>query len=102
MRLILIVGMIITIQAVSRADNVKPHTKEPTTEAECKQKHGKWAGMVNGRGRLTGCLLPTSDAGKSCTDSSQCESECVRGKCYEWSRYKGCGIMTQGKDLCAD
>jgi hypothetical protein len=44
---------------------------------ECKLLGGKWLGEVIGRGRQWGCERPTKDGGKSCTDSSQCESTCL-------------------------
>jgi hypothetical protein len=47
------------------------------TQAKCEQKGGVWLGSVSGRGRSIGCDLPTKDAGKTCSDSSQCESLCV-------------------------
>ena len=61
------------------------------------------------------CDLPTSDAGKTCTDSSQCESGCftdhlgaTSGKCGENTVIVGCGLIfvengkTSGGALCAD
>jgi hypothetical protein len=47
------------------------------TQAKCEAKNGQWGGYVSGRGRSPGCSLPTKDAGKKCSDSSQCESLCV-------------------------
>jgi len=83
------------------------------TEAECKDRGGHWAGDISGRGRLTGCVLATKDAGKKCTDSSECESVCLSrtkslndGRCYEWNAFKGCGILVVEKGkrtvICID
>lgn len=47
------------------------------TEAECLARHGTWGGTEMGRGRNPGCALPTKDAGKACTDPSQCEGSCL-------------------------
>jgi hypothetical protein len=47
------------------------------TRAKCEGKGGSWRGSVSGRGRSVGCDLPTKDNGKTCSDSSQCESICV-------------------------
>jgi hypothetical protein len=46
------------------------------TVAKCRAKHGIWGGTVAGRGRRPGCTLPTKDAGKTCSNSSQCEGYC--------------------------
>jgi len=55
----------------------------------CFWKGGRWQGVSIGEGGF--CNLPTSDGGKPCTDSKQCENMCVQvgsgssmGKCYEW------------------
>ncbi len=64
------------------------------TQAKCEAMGGRWGGVVIGRGRSHGCNLPTKDAGKKCSDSSQCESGCIAHddsnkncSCYEWQRY---------------
>jgi hypothetical protein len=48
----------------------------PKTEAECIASGGQWifAGPQN---VVKYCLIFTRDAGKSCKNSSQCQSECV-------------------------
>ena len=54
----------------------------------CLAKEGRWGRFCMSPVQF--CLLPTSDAGKSCTDSDQCESACVvvndtiPGNCYGW------------------
>ncbi len=73
----------------------------------CEDKKGIW-GRQDGRGRVHGCNLPTSDAGKSCSDSSECESACVSEKIsgtmhsYGWKQFKGCGKMVSGQVICVD
>ena len=47
------------------------------TLSKCERAHGVWLGTVDGRGRQTGCDLPTKDAGHKCADSSACTSICV-------------------------
>jgi hypothetical protein len=47
------------------------------TAAQCESKGGVWLGSISGRGRDSGCDLPTKDAGRKCSDGSQCESICV-------------------------
>ena len=44
------------------------------TEPACIAKGGEWRRM--GRIQELSCVLPTSDAGKACTDASQCEVAC--------------------------
>lgn len=63
------------------------------TQTKCEAKGGQWGGVVSGRGRSPGCNLPTNDAGKKCSDSSQCESVCIAHdesnkncSCYPWTR----------------
>ncbi|PWQ96069.1 hypothetical protein [Leucothrix pacifica] len=48
------------------------------TEPACIAKGGEWRRM--GRIQQLSCVLPTSDAGKACTDSSQCEVSCLVSK----------------------
>ena len=71
-------------------------------ERECKARGGQWAGTESGRGRITGCILPTKDKGKPCNDSKDCEGPCVHYKCWESSDYRGCGFIREGKEICVD
>ena len=74
-----------------------------STEAACTSLGGQWMGTEDGRGRLTGCNLTTGDAGKTCTDSSTCESVCVKSRCHGFSMFKGCGVMVGGGNVvCID
>jgi len=70
-------------------------------------------GEAVGRGRISGCMFRTNDAGKSCDDSSQCESFCISptqsfndARCHEWTQFKGCGpiVVQNGKKqiICID
>ena len=79
------------------------------TPEECRAAGGWWHGTIEGRGRLTGCSLPTKDAGKPCATSSDCESVCLEafgeekdpsapGRCFGWSQYKGCHIVETNPD----
>jgi hypothetical protein len=73
----------------------------------CVAKNGIW-GRQDGRGQVKGCNLPTSDAGKLCMDSSECESACVldkvtgKNKCYGWKIFKGCGKIVSKQVICLD
>lgn len=73
---------------------------ELNNEKLCKNAGGKWGLWSNLRSRGYECNLPTSDAGKECTDSSQCENFCqapeeakegskVVGKCYGFQKSIG-------------
>lgn len=74
---------------------------------DCEENRGQWEGQ-SGRGRIQGCNLPTKDAGKLCSDSSECESACVADKvlskniCYGWQSFKGCGKIESGEIICVD
>jgi hypothetical protein len=71
-------------------------------EAACVARGGRWMGRVSGRGRMTGCNLPTHDAGKACSDKADCEGPCVHRKCHGWHDYRGCGVYIKGKAQCID
>lgn len=47
----------------------------PTTAEECAARGGSWRRM--GMAQTEVCEMPTGDAGKPCSDSSECESYCV-------------------------
>jgi hypothetical protein len=68
--------------AAPKADNL----------ADCEAIGGRWD---KGLAPKRSCNVPTSDGGKSCNDSAQCESDCVaaetavageeaQGECYQW------------------
>jgi hypothetical protein len=53
----------------------KPKPPAPAlSKADCLTRHGKWGHF--GRMVKEQCNLPTSDTGKACTDSGQCQSVC--------------------------
>jgi hypothetical protein len=65
-------------------------------KVSCKIRGGRWEPL--GLLGPEGCILPTSDGGKECVDSSQCETFCIApsnisssatnvvGECYGWYR----------------
>lgn len=59
-------------------DAPKNTPKAPITSlVDCTTAGGEWK-KVGLAGNLA-CVLKTKDAGKSCTDSSQCEERCLAG-----------------------
>jgi hypothetical protein len=85
--------IIILTGCSSSNDSKNESKKEVKTEEDCKKEDGIWRiwdDIPNAKPR---CNLPTSDEGKECTDSSQCQSHCeapentdsdinVMGHCY--------------------
>lgn len=74
-----------------------------TSIDRCKQLGGTWS--RDGTIFFFGCLRPAIDAGKACTDSSQCEFHCnarkgekpapgqrTVGQCQATNSYRGCNI----------
>lgn len=82
----------------------------PATKEDCIKQGGLWNKI--GIRPTESCNIPTSDAGKICIDSSQCESSCIgenkdssSGKCSEWKIVVGCyAFVEDGKAdvICAD
>jgi len=73
----------------------------PTTREACLAAGGAWDDVA-GRGHVHGCNLPTTDAGKACTDSQECEGACKNGVCSDRREARGCGILVGGRKLCLD
>ena len=81
-----------------------------TPKQECESKGGVWATI--GLDQIPQCNLPTSDGGKICTDSNQCESVCIgedessiNGKCADFQIVVGCHARIehgQAQMLCVD
>jgi len=53
-------------------DTQKPES--PKTKADCISKRGKW--IVYPMGQFYFCAVNTNDAGKICSDDSQCQGDC--------------------------
>lgn len=84
---------------------------EAATKKECLVKGGVWQKW--GLAQLEYCQIPAKDAGKSCTDQSQCTYRCISetgtvpGKCATYKNTFGCfGLVNNGKAerplLCVD
>ena len=85
----------------------------PTDQASCESVGGIWG--VFDLTDTERCILPTSDAGKICTDSSQCEGPCIAnitqeqysalietqvpisatGYCSSWMTSAGCNAYVE-------
>ncbi len=81
----------------------------PDNEQDCKAQGGAWG--PQGRLQMAMCDLPASDAGKPCTDSSQCQGLCLvsdtssMGACSPRTVNFGCyDIMADGvkMTICID
>lgn len=46
-----------------------------THETDCLREGGQWTQL--GRAAVKQCLRQTTDAGKACTDSEQCQGQCM-------------------------
>jgi hypothetical protein len=58
-------------------------TPDPEEFDECKAQGGRWDILgFNG----PGCNLPTTDGGKSCSDSKECESACLANSDEIWKK----------------
>jgi len=81
-----------------------------TDKDSCEALGGKWGAI--GLFPEEVCNLPTSDAGKVCSDAVECEGSClaetataVEGKCTPWTITIGCRtFMFEGeaKNICVD
>lgn len=115
------------LQLNDETSNVIPRGAKieiPKDKETCLAKNGKWAKI--GPAPVESCNLPTSDGGKECTDTSECEGTCLaalsnkeqnlvmrekktiqtKGKCTPWVITVGCQARVQnGKVqgiLCID
>ena len=105
-----------------KEENIKVEEENKDKE-ECIKKGGDW--RRHGLSRVESCNLPTSDAGKECSDASECGGSCIaelseednkklsqdgivytKGKCTAWEQTYGChAFVIDGKVqgiLCAD
>lgn len=86
-----------------------------TLAAQCSAKGGSIQPV--GKAQIPTCVVPYADAGKACTDKSQCEGACilegnlepasdVTGQCQKTNRQFGCyAKVVNGKStgaICVD
>lgn len=97
-RVVVLIGLLLASGVQASETRAPP---KPTTRDACIAAGGDWDDL-SGRGHITGCNLPTSDGGKACTDSGQCEGVCRNGRCTDHQQARGCGILENGRRLCID
>ena len=79
-------------------------------EKECLARGGRWGGTESGHGRSPGCNQRMLDAGKPCTESSECVGGCIKqadgAKCAEFGGFRGCGLLQSSpegiQEICVD
>jgi len=99
LRSLLILGVLAVSQSALASKPGLPPA--PSTREACLAAGGAWDD-VSGRGHVHGCNPPTSDGGKACTDSKECEGLCRNGHCTDHRDARGCGILQYGRKLCLD
>lgn len=117
--IVLLAGLLAACSApAERTDAVVP-TGGPdrasvTNESDCLRVGGQWTQL--GRAPVPQCLRQTSDSGKACTDSEQCEGQClapegsvdgtqVGGQCSVDTNPFGCQQRVRGgmaSTICVD
>lgn len=95
----------------TKLPDIDPKPKPESEEESCKKHGGGWISSS------CSCNLPTSDAGKECSDGSECDGACLaekekpgepaptKGKCSEWTIVLGCRyFVTKGVAgmICVD
>jgi hypothetical protein len=97
----LLLGFALVASAIASEPQVKKFPL-PTTEAACVARGGDWI-FARPRNATKYCFLQTTDGGKACKGSRDCQSECVEtsqgNQCA--STFSGCfeptghGTVTQ-------
>ncbi|ASR43907.1 hypothetical protein BEN78_11505 [Xanthomonas citri pv. mangiferaeindicae] len=76
---VLLIALLAACSAPAERDTVQPKAgpavASVTNESDCLQRGGEWKQL--GRAPVPQCLLQTVDAGKACTDSQQCQGQCL-------------------------
>ena len=105
-----------TLESQLKKMTLSQQAESLKTSVSCKAKGGRWE--KTGKLQKESCILPTNDAGKSCTDSKQCQVACISlkeniqpetqviGQCHDSTHKFGCRTyVTDGKaeaTLCID
>ncbi len=98
MRIYILIGLIFAIILISGCVQEGTNGIIPKTEGECIKQGGVWEkiGMRN----IEQCNLPTSDAGKACNDSDQCEGTCIAENVQYVSKCSDTTLSTDGGKEC--
>ena len=73
-----IVPLLISACAGPRLAATVPKPAVPQTAAECGARGGNWTTLgISYPGKPKVCDLKTTDSGKACSDSSECQGSCV-------------------------
>lgn len=114
MRIALIAVAALLLAACAPTAEPAPPSAQ-TLAAECSAKGGSI--LPVGKAQIPTCVIPYADAGKACTDKSQCQGECVlesnleaqgdvAGQCQKTNRQFGCyAKVVNGKitgAICVD
>jgi hypothetical protein len=107
--------MLSACAAPSAQQAAEPAPSAQTLAAQCSAKGGSIQPV--GKAQIPTCVVPYADAGKACTDKSQCEGACilegnlepasdVTGQCQKTNRQFGCyAKVVNGKStgaICVD
>jgi hypothetical protein len=81
----------------------------PTTKTECEAQNGEWKRI--GLDLTESCNLKTGDGGSVCSDTADCQGDCIAeltgreqrdgdtiittGKCAAWTRTTGCHAFVE-------
>ena len=113
-----ILAMLIVVSAVFAAVSTADAQSQPQSQeaTDCAAKGGTL--QVFGRMIEPRCIIPYKDAGKVCTDKSECEGQCwatdtkpgpdgmLQGKCQPTNMFYGCNRhLVKGQAmpvLCVD
>lgn len=114
MRILIFIATL-TVAALVQAEQWQEKAFPALSEAECKAKGG-YFGKLGIGSHPPECNLPTSDKGRRCTSSSQCEGYCLaigtpkegdtaRGLCSDRQKLFTCRIYVEGglaRHVCVD
>ena len=109
--LTLAAGLVLAACAPTAAPTASAPPSAQAQAAACTAKGG--AMQPVGKAQIPVCVIPYADAGKACTDKSQCEGQCVlegnleaqgpvTGACQKTNRQFGCyARVVNGKATAA-
>ena len=116
MRTFALTAVVALLLAGCAAPNAEPAAPSAQAlAAQCAAKGGSITPV--GKAQIPTCVVPYADAGKACTDKSQCEGQCVlegnleaqgdvTGQCQKTNRQFGCyARVVNGKAtgaICVD